>query len=86
MEVKEIVKKYLEDNGYGGLYDGEECGCEVEDLAPCGEMPDTCIAGYKIPCPRIADPDGEHSCECIPDYQNEAWHITPIKPKEQSDE
>ena len=33
--VKEIVKKYLKENGYDGLV-GNECGCDIDDLFPCG--------------------------------------------------
>lgn len=55
MDIQEIVKKWLIDNGFDGLF-SEVCGCEVADLIPCGE-PGNCKAGYKVPCP----PDcGEH--------------------------
>lgn len=47
MTVKEIVKKYLEDNGYDGLY-GSGCGCEISDLMPCNEYVIECQAGYKV--------------------------------------
>ena len=33
MNVKEIVKKYLDENGFDGLC-GFHCGCEKDDLAP----------------------------------------------------
>lgn len=51
MDVKDIVKKYLEENGFHGLYEPDnECACESRDLFPCGENPQYCIAGYKVPC------------------------------------
>jgi hypothetical protein len=51
MAVKEIVKKYLEDNGFDGLFsDSWECGCEIDDLMPCEEPQQACEPGYKIPC------------------------------------
>ncbi len=46
MTVLEIVEKYLRDNGYDGLYNpDDECGCLINDLAPCGEMNEECRAG-----------------------------------------
>ena len=54
MEVRDIVKKYLEDNGYDGLYEPGECACKIDDLAPCGsESVWYCTAGY------LCDPPGE---------------------------
>jgi hypothetical protein len=53
MNVKEIVKKYLDDNGFDGLYN-EDCGCLKDDLAPCGEILYDCEAGYKQ---NLKDPD-----------------------------
>lgn len=51
MEVIDIVKDYLEQNGYDGLFNSDnECACEVDDLAPCGEMSDYCRAGFKQAC------------------------------------
>lgn len=55
MNVKEIIAKWLKDNGYDGLRsDGEECGCKVDDLFPCDGPVDTCLPGYEGP-----DPTGE---------------------------
>ncbi len=34
MVVKDIVVKWLKDNGYDGLA-SEDCGCSFEDLAEC---------------------------------------------------
>jgi len=47
MTVKEIVEKYLRENGYDGLY-CEDCGCRLDDLIPCdwGDFQD-CKAGYE---------------------------------------
>ncbi len=47
MTVREIVKAYLEENGFDGLY-WEDCGCFLDDLIPCGDRCDGCEAGHKI--------------------------------------
>lgn len=51
--VKDIVKDWLRQKGYGGLYNEDiECGCELADLMPCGgDGVDGCEAGC------IAGPD-----------------------------
>jgi hypothetical protein len=53
--VLEILKQYLKENGYDGLYDGEHCHCHLCDLASCGCIyPEDCRAGYQHP-----DPSGD---------------------------
>ena len=47
MTVKEIIEKYLKDNGYDGLY-SEEYGCEIGEMFPCSrEWILSCKPGYK---------------------------------------
>lgn len=78
MEVIEIIKKYIEDNGYDGLYQTEgECACKIDDLYPCGEGGLECNVGYKTPCPKIEDPEGEYHCECL--GKEGDWHISATK-------
>ena len=67
MTTREIIKKYLEDNKYDGLFNVEnECSCLLNDLMPCGE----CDAGYckagviKGRC-KCSDYDPE---KCDPDW------------------
>lgn len=51
VDVGEIVAEYLEAHGYDGLCDEDnECGCLLEDLAPCGEVRMGCQAGWRVPC------------------------------------
>jgi len=52
MTVREITQQYLIEHGYDGLYSVDyECGCENEDLFPCGgEMILECEPGYKQKC------------------------------------
>ena len=39
MNVEEIIKKYLTENGFSGLYHVEngriECECNIDNLIPC---------------------------------------------------
>ena len=47
--VKDIIKEYLERNGYDGLF-YDDCGCYLEDLVPCGENFEWCKTGYVGAC------------------------------------
>ena len=48
MTAKEIVKKYLDDNGYDGLVAEEiECACFNEDLFVCEICNLSCHAGRR---------------------------------------
>lgn len=59
LSVKEIVEKFIRENNFDGVY-SDVCGCLVDDLAPCGEMQETCRAGYKKKC------DCSENCD---------WHV-----------
>jgi len=66
LTVKEILKKWLKDNGYGGLYsDYMECGCNLEDLLPCEEVHQDCRAGVEIPCDGSC-PEGSCDSHIVP--------------------
>lgn len=53
--VRAIVQWWLRDHGYDGLVaGGGVCGCIVDDLMPCEEPCENCIAGYEGP-----DPSGD---------------------------
>jgi hypothetical protein len=43
--VLEMVKNYLKEHGYDGLCN-DDCGCDVNDLAPCDDIGD-CKAARK---------------------------------------
>lgn len=50
MEVYDIIKEYLEKNGYTALC-GDDCGCSLDDFMPCGgDNCMSCTAGYKNDC------------------------------------
>lgn len=45
--VKEIVRDYLQRNGFDGLcLSTDDCGCRLADLMPCGSPCDLCLPGY----------------------------------------
>jgi len=48
--IKEIIKEYLEKNGYDGLCSDSECACSTDNLMPCDEPGIYCEAGYKGAC------------------------------------
>lgn len=59
MRVIEIIKESLKEKGFSGLIHGDgECGCEIDDLAPCGIDISECRAGYKHCDPRPEHPNG----------------------------
>jgi len=53
--VRDIIESYLRDNGFDGLCEPDtECGCGLDDLAPCGGIIQDCHPAY-----RIRRPDGD---------------------------
>ena len=51
MELRGMVKNWLIENGYTGLVNTDvPCGCELEDLIPCGSPTPECAGGYKHKC------------------------------------
>jgi hypothetical protein len=51
MNLKDITKKYLKENGFDGLFNADgNCACKNDDLMPCGESSNDCTAGYLAPC------------------------------------
>jgi hypothetical protein len=49
MTVEEIVKKFLTDNGFDGLFNVDgDCACPTNFLAPCGEISNNCEPGYRV--------------------------------------
>lgn len=45
--IKEILIKWLLDNGFDGLANTESCGCGIDDLAPCDCSPMDCEPAKK---------------------------------------
>jgi len=71
MTAKEIIIKYLTDNGYDGLYNNDDdCGCGIDDLLPCGASPDDCKPAYKCKCDLHC---GVYSACYTPAKENKCW-------------
>jgi len=68
MDVKAIIREYLEDNGFDGLC-GDQCGCKIDDLAPCDgcHSISECVPGYLVTETR----NGKYW----------GWHISSKKPE-----
>jgi hypothetical protein len=64
--VEQIIKDYLRENGFDGLFHDNDCGCLIDGLCPCGGDPLLCEPGYRKPIPR------EH-----PQYGEVDWIIGP---------
>lgn len=74
MRVIEILKAKLDADGFGGLVaDGGECGCELDDLAPCGNEFSMCKAGYKHLDPRPENVNGWAIWEKKEPPSDEQW-------------
>jgi len=71
MTVKDIIEKYLRENGFDGLA-SEDCGCGVEDgLAPCESCNIfECAPAYRFICDGKPGEDDEHDC---PGFEHELF-------------
>jgi hypothetical protein len=61
MTVNGIVKEYLAKNGYDGLCN-DDCGCGLDDLAPCDNMSEDCMAAYRCECENCQT---EYDCDIV---------------------
>jgi hypothetical protein len=69
MDIKNIIKNYLEDNGYDGLFFPGECACTINDLMPCENFCNECEAGVFRDCKQCGNKDNENkTCDRGFDY------------------
>jgi hypothetical protein len=47
--VLTMVRDRLIEDGYDGLCH-EDCACDLDGLARCGNIYEHCCAGFKVPC------------------------------------
>lgn len=78
MTVKDIVREYLADHGYDGLYNAElDCACLTDDLGPCDDWRADCCPGYKTTCQAEGCQPWDR-CECC---IIGGWHVQAEPPK-----
>ena len=69
--VKEILKDYLDKNGFDGLV-GDDCGCCCNDLIPCdGDDIGYCEAGFKR---KTGEEDWEWEMVAVKESKTEGEH------------
>jgi hypothetical protein len=61
MTGKEIIEKYLKENGFDGLCGGYCCGCTLDDLIPCEFGVKDCVPAF------LYKPVEDAETQC-PDY------------------
>jgi len=60
MNVYDVLKWYMEANGYDGLYNNiQECSCDIKSLCNCGGFDSDCFFGYQVVCD---DCEGKEEC------------------------
>jgi hypothetical protein len=74
MNVEQIVRQYMKDNGYTGLYRAgnghdEACACVESELMCCGADCTDCEVGYTSDC-SLCNPETRNSCEYL-------WEVHP---------
>lgn len=80
MNVKDIVKKYLEFFEYDGLAGkcyNEGCGCGLNDLMPCENASPDCVPAKRFKCSQ-SDCPMPSSCVAFGEEYN-GWCYRPIK-------
>jgi hypothetical protein len=60
MNVRVIVKKFLEENGYDGLCNDDLCGCKLDDLFPCDCCGLDCEPGYEVEVKNLTQEQKHH--------------------------
>ena len=49
----DIIQDWLRDHGYDGLCEPDsECGCSIDELAPCCCTIQDCVPAYRVACPE----------------------------------
>jgi len=84
--VEEIIKDYLKDNGYSGLYYESECGCEIDNLALCEGYIGDCTPGYKVECGKCKKPNIGECPYCCNEFDFAIVSSPCFVPKDENEE
>ena len=71
MTVRDIIEKYLRENGHAGLYNPEiSCGCGLDDFMPCGgEGILECVSAIAVRC-RGEEMPCSSGCSLLSQHNN----------------
>jgi hypothetical protein len=82
LDLKDIVMRYLVNNGYDGLTNKDvHCSCSMDVLMWCGNPSPVCLPAYREPCEYV---DGVCIWCDSPESEkdiNDGMHFTTEKPR-----
>ena len=58
MKVDDVLRDYMKEHGYSGLFSSGECGCDLDELHHCDEDHGACNLGYKYECEGCFETEG----------------------------
>ena len=87
--VRDILFAWLVEHGYDGLFNEDECGCNLDALLPCERCCDACQPGYKHPGDEHAEwyirPEKPEEigalADALAEYEAEHYPIDPPTPE-----
>jgi hypothetical protein len=78
MTLRDIIIEGLKAAGYDGLQN-EECGCGLDDFAPCDEPSYRCEPAYRRKCEDCPILDAEDEDGCQLDQTDGCWHVEKLE-------
>lgn len=76
MNARDIIRKFLADNGYDGLTNGG-CGCGLDDLMSTDECTGDCVPAKRSKCNQ-ADCPAPGFCMAY-ETDGDIWCYRPVK-------
>ena len=72
MTTREIIIEHLQSAGFDGLA-GEDCGCGLDDLMPCGESFADCVPAHRWVCSPTCPMVSGHEAYCEFEGEGGCW-------------